>query len=134
MGGRYHAPMKRLASLLVLAAPLAASACITEESSSVVRAKPGMTQPTYGAVVMATQDDAWAATQRVLLFMGNEAPEVDGSAMRASANVRGAQVVVKIERYDSVKSVVRIAARRGDAEDRDVADLVLAEIMALLRG
>lgn len=133
VGMRYHAPMKPLTTVLVLAAALASAACITEESSNVVRARPGTSQQTYGAIVQATLAEAWVATQRVLLFLGTDEPAIDSGAMRVSAQVQGAQVSVRVERFNSLKSILRVNAKRGDTEDRVVADQVLAEIMALLQ-
>lgn len=126
-------PMKQLATLLVLSIAASATACITEETSNVVRAKPGMTELTYGAVVQADLEEAWLATQRVLLFMATGSPTVDSTAMRATAEVQGATVSVQVERYNSLKCILRVGAKRGGTEDRAVADRVLAEIMALIQ-
>lgn len=133
VGTGYHAPMKSLATVLVLAAALASAACITDESSNVVRARPGTSQQTYGAIVQADLGAAWAATQRVLLFLGTGEPKIDSGAMRASAEVQGAQVTVQVEPYNSLRTILRVGAKRDGVEDRAVADRVLGEIMALIQ-
>jgi hypothetical protein len=125
--------MKQLAIWVALAVPLAASACITEETSNVVRAKPGSNEQSYGAVVQVGLQEAWDATQRVLLFMANGEPAVDSTTMQASAMIQGAEVTVQVEPYNSLRTILRVGAKRGGEEDRAVADRVLQEIMALIQ-
>lgn len=113
-----------LASLL---APLAA--CVTEPAPS----RGVVTEASSGVVVDVPPDRAWEGAQRTLTALGGGGARIDASARRIDAALHGGEVRVQVEAYDASRSILRVAARRGGAEDRALADEVLLRLLEDLR-
>ena len=97
---------------------LCLAACVADEDPRVMK------RATQGVVVLAPQDDVWAAVQAVL-----PGARSAGVPMSAVASVRGQAVEARVERYNDSKTVLHVTC----ADPALAEEVQLAVQRALMR-
>jgi hypothetical protein len=93
-----------------------------------------MNNNVYVGQLPASGSTTWAQTKVTLSNLSLKPIAYDNEAMRATADVDGATVVVECSVYDLEKSEIKVSAKKYMVNNGEIAKLVFDKIVADLNG
>ena len=110
---------------------LCVSGCISERE--VGSAGSFEREATSGVIVSSGLEATWSAAKSVLAQMSTRPIVAREDSKIVEASYAGADLRVRIQAYDSKKSIVRVKAERGGVAVPELADEILVRLSQALR-